>query len=151
MGRKRKKPWYEERGNITPRKPKQRGGWITEDPGDSPQRKAKVKSWRSPATPTNKNHKRPMLTAGHYTSSQSSKNTQKFYSRNSTWQGSAKASQHRFSASRFGSSSSDAVRRHYDWWQGFILCVDLEGNDCKRKMMWVCHTSYDLVSASAFV
>lgn len=116
MGRKRKKPWYEERGNITPRKPKQRGGWITEDPGDSPQRKAKVKSWRSPATPTNKNHKRPMLTAGHYTSSQSSKNTQKFYSRNSTWQGSAKASQHRFSASRFGSSSSDAVRRHYDWW-----------------------------------
>lgn len=25
-----------------------------------------------------------------------------------------------------------------------LVCVDLEGNDCKRKMMWVCHTSYDL-------
>lgn len=116
MNRKRKKPLYDEMGNITPHKPKQRGGWITEDPVDYPQRKAKVKSWRSPATPTNKSHKRPTSTIGHYSSSQSYRKTQKFYSGNSSWQGSANTPQNRYSASRFGGSSSDAVRRHYDWW-----------------------------------
>ena len=151
MGRKRKKPLYGEMRNITPLKPKTRGGWITEDPGDSPQRKAKVKSWRSPATPTNKSHKRPTSTFGHYSSSQSSRKTQKFYSGNSTWHGPDKrptstfghysSSQssiktqkfyygnstwhgpanasysNSYSASRFGSSSGDVVRRHYDdWW-----------------------------------
>ncbi|KAK9280150.1 hypothetical protein L1049_013837 [Liquidambar formosana] len=99
-----------------PHRSKQRGGWVTEDPGDFLHKQAKANSWRSPATPTNKSHKISTLTGGgQISSSRSSQKAHQRHSGGSTSQGSAKAFQHRFSASRFGDSSNDGMMRNYNW------------------------------------
>lgn len=99
---KRKKTQHEERGIMTSRKSKQRGGWITDDPGDISYGKPKRNHWRSPGTPSGKAHKISAITSGgHFSSPQSS------IKRNS---------HHRFSASRFDNSGSDGIRRGYDYW-----------------------------------
>ena len=88
---------YEEKGHSTPRKAKQRGGWITEDPGDF----SKRKHWNSPSTPSNEGHKKSTSSSGgRILGSQSSK------PKNS----------HRFSASRFNNFDNDEPRRIYNWW-----------------------------------
>ncbi|KAL7174541.1 hypothetical protein ACSBR2_033728 [Camellia fascicularis] len=104
-------------GEFTqPSNSKWRGGWITEDPGDLPRGKAKVHGWVSPATPTNmRNKSYTSITGGHSSSSYSSRKTQKFHFGASASNGSSKFYQHRYSASRFGNSSSDGIRRNYDW------------------------------------
>ncbi|KAL5763626.1 hypothetical protein ACOSQ2_016220 [Xanthoceras sorbifolium] len=98
---KRKKPQYEEKPITTPRKSKQRGGWITDDPGDISYETGKWKGWRSPSTPYGKGHQISALTSDdRVSSSYSSK--KKIYN-------------HRYSASRFDNSCSDGIRRNYDW------------------------------------
>ena len=108
----------EDPGDIpTPQKSKHRGGWITEDPGDFSNRKAKKNSWRSPATPSTKGHKISTLTAGgHISSPRASKKSSKVHSGTSMSQGSSKAFQHRYPASRFGNSGNDGMQRNYNWW-----------------------------------
>ncbi|XWS58737.1 hypothetical protein CRYUN_Cryun08bG0059900 [Craigia yunnanensis] len=93
---KRKKMQYEEKGHSTPRKAKQRGGWITEDPGDF----SKRNHWNSPSMPSNEGHKKSTSSGGCITGSQSSK----------------RKNSHRFSASRFGNFGNDEPRRIYNWW-----------------------------------
>uniref|UniRef100_A0A2N9HD42 CCHC-type domain-containing protein n=1 Tax=Fagus sylvatica TaxID=28930 RepID=A0A2N9HD42_FAGSY len=116
---KRRGGWImEDPGDIpTPQKSKHRGGWITEDPGDFSNRKAKKNSWRSPATPSTKGHKISTLTAGgHISSPRASKKSSKVHSGTSMSQGSSKAFQHRYPASRFGNSGNDGMQRNYNWW-----------------------------------
>ncbi|KNA22003.1 hypothetical protein SOVF_037800 [Spinacia oleracea] len=92
-----------------------RSGWITDHPGDFPPTNDSY-GWRSPSTP-NKKHKIFGLTSGGQGSnSQSSKRRSKFSSGTSSSQGYSNPYQHRFSASRFGNSSTDGMRRNYDWW-----------------------------------
>lgn len=103
--RKKKKTQREERGTTMPQKSKQRGGWITDDPGDISvisYGKQKRNHWRSRGTPSSKAHQISAVTSGgHFSSPQSSKQ---------------RNSHHRFSASRFDISGSDGIRRGYDWW-----------------------------------
>ncbi|CAL5428407.1 unnamed protein product [Camellia sinensis] len=113
----RKTQKFQCEGEFTmPSNSKWRGGWITEDPGDLPCGKAKVHGWVSPATPTNmRNKSYTSITGGHSSSSYSSRKTEKFHFGASASNGSSKFNQHRYSASRFGNSSSDGMRRNYDW------------------------------------
>ncbi|EOY10094.1 PREDICTED: protein AIR1 [Theobroma cacao] len=97
---KRKKLQYEEKGFSVPRKVKQRGGWVAEDPGDFSHRKSKRNHWNSPSTPSNEGHKKSSLTSG---------------SRMSGSQSSKQKNSHRFSASRFGNFDDDEPRRMYNW------------------------------------
>lgn len=93
-------------------KSNRRGGWIMDHPGDLPPRNG----LRSPSTP-NKKHKIYGLTAsGQGSNSQSSKRWSKFSSGSPSSQGYANSYQHKYSSSRFGNSSSDGMRRNYDWW-----------------------------------
>ncbi|KAF7815412.1 zinc finger CCHC domain-containing protein 7-like [Senna tora] len=91
-------------------KSKHRGGWIMEDPGQFPP-PTFTNRWMSPGTPSSRStgnfypynggsHTPAPRWMGHPGSSKS--------------QGSANSYQRRFSASRFGNSSSDQPR--YDWW-----------------------------------
>ncbi|XP_022718589.1 protein AIR1-like isoform X2 [Durio zibethinus] len=99
---KRKKTQYEEKGFSTPRNAKQRGGWITEDPGDFSNRKLKRNHWNSPSISSNEGHKRSSSSfGGRISGSQSSKPN----------------SSHGFLASRFSNFGNDKPRRMYDdWW-----------------------------------
>ncbi|KHG05142.1 Cellular nucleic acid-binding [Gossypium arboreum] len=94
--RKRKKIKSEEKGFSTPRKEKQRGGWIREDAGDFSNRKYTRNHWNSPSTPSTEGRKK---SSGRILGSQSSK------PKNS----------HRYSASRF-SSFGNGEPRTYNWW-----------------------------------
>ncbi|GMH12199.1 hypothetical protein Nepgr_014040 [Nepenthes gracilis] len=114
---KRKKMQFDGGDRTGPGKSNWRGGWITDDPGDLPRRIDQGNRWRSPATPV-KNHRISSLsTRGGYRSNSR-------YSRKSSWsypeplnlQVSAVGIQHRFSRPRFFNSSSDGIRRNYDWW-----------------------------------
>ncbi|XP_057955174.1 uncharacterized protein LOC131149102 [Malania oleifera] len=116
---KKKRIRYEDKSitTSTSRKAKRRGGWIADDPADFSPEKVKRKSWRSPVTPTKKNHRISSLTSGNYgSSSPTFRTTRKFTLQTSTSQGSAKASRHKFSAARFNNSGGDRIRRNYDWW-----------------------------------
>ncbi|KAA3487799.1 zinc finger CCHC domain-containing protein 7-like isoform X1 [Gossypium australe] len=93
--RKRKKIKLEE-DFSTPRKEKQRGGWITEDAGDFSNRKYTRNHWNSPSTPSTEGRKK---SSGRILGSQSSK------PKNS----------HRYSASRFSSFGNDEPMT-YNWW-----------------------------------
>ncbi|MBA0869571.1 hypothetical protein Goshw_030457 [Gossypium schwendimanii] len=93
---KRKKIKSEEKGFCTPRKEKQRGGWITEDAGDFSNIKYTRNHWNSPSTPSTEGRKK---SSGRILGSQSSK------PKNS----------HRYSASRFSSFGNDEPRT-YNWW-----------------------------------
>ncbi|KAK2972645.1 hypothetical protein RJ640_003023 [Escallonia rubra] len=110
--RKRKNNQYKEDFFPSPSKSKHRGGWITEDPGDFTPRKAKWNGWRSPATPS---YQKKISAGGHTSSSYSSKTASNLHYGHSSANGSANFYQHRFSASRFGNSSSSGMRRNYDW------------------------------------
>ncbi|XVF06887.1 hypothetical protein REPUB_Repub06bG0089900 [Reevesia pubescens] len=98
---KRKKIQYEEKGFSTPQKAKQRGGWITEDPGDFFNRKSKRNHWNSPSTPSNEGRKKLSLSSGSHISG---------------YQSSKPNNSHRFSASRFDNFGNDEPRRAYNWW-----------------------------------
>lgn len=91
---KRKKTKYEERGVTTPRKSKQRGGWVLEDPRDFSNGKATRNNWRSPGTQSGKGH--------NFISSPQSSTRKNFH--------------HKYGASRFDNSGSYEIRRNYDWW-----------------------------------
>lgn len=100
---KRKNIQYEESGFTTPQKSRHRGGWITEDPGDSSFRNYRKNGLRSPATPSGKSHSKHS-SKGFGTPTQHMKS-----------QGSSRTFQNRYSGMRFGNSSSDG-RRNYEWW-----------------------------------
>ncbi|XP_059659699.1 protein AIR2-like isoform X2 [Cornus florida] len=111
-GRKKKSKHEEEYSSPS----RQRGGWITEDPGDFPRSKARVNGWRSPNTPTHTWNQIPNLNAdGHAQSSYSFKKSLKLHFGSPASNVAANVYQHRFSASRFGNSSSDGTRRNYGW------------------------------------
>uniref|UniRef100_A0A803KRC8 CCHC-type domain-containing protein n=1 Tax=Chenopodium quinoa TaxID=63459 RepID=A0A803KRC8_CHEQI len=96
-------------------KSNRRSGWMTDHPGDLPPKNGSC-GWRSPSAP-NKKHKIFGLTAGGQGSNtQSSKRRSKFSSGTPIKQGHSNHYPHRFSASRFGNSSSDGTRRSYNWW-----------------------------------
>lgn len=98
------------------RRSNRRGGWIPDDSDDF-QHHNGWSAWRSPSTP-NKKHKIYGLTeGGQGSNSQSSKRWGKSNSGTSSSKGYANSYQHRFSASRFGNSSNDGMRRNHDWWQ----------------------------------
>ncbi|XVE90444.1 hypothetical protein DITRI_Ditri20bG0078200 [Diplodiscus trichospermus] len=98
---KRKNFQFEEDGFSTPRKAKQRGGWITEDPGDYPSKKFRRNHWNFPQTLSNQGrNKSPLSSGGRRSGSQSSK------PKNS----------HIYSASRFSKFGSDDPRMIYNWW-----------------------------------
>ncbi|KMT04989.1 hypothetical protein BVRB_7g171510 [Beta vulgaris subsp. vulgaris] len=97
------------------RRSNRRGGWIPDDSDDF-QHHNGWSAWRSPSTP-NKKHKIYGLTeGGQGSNSQSSKRWGKSNSGTSSSKGYANSYQHRFSASRFGNSSNDGMRRNHDWW-----------------------------------
>ena len=114
--RKKKKPLTEERGITTPQKPKHRGGWMTEHPAESSPLKSKRSSWRSPATPSNRSTKIRSFGSESHTPRFKSSKMSKVHDRTPNSGGSTKAFHHRFSASRFGNSSSDGLGRSYNWW-----------------------------------
>ncbi|XP_021678263.2 protein AIR1 [Hevea brasiliensis] len=131
--RKRRKNKSEEQTNTTPKKSKERGGWLTEDPEDSSKSKYKKNRWRSPSTPSYRGHNISTATSGGWMSnSQSSKRMYKSHSgmsgsqtykkmhnshlESSSFQGSTMPFENRFSASRFNSSGRVLFRGNYDWW-----------------------------------
>lgn len=85
-----------------------RSGWITDDPGDMPNRKGKVNGWMSPATPVRKGQ----TAAGNFSSSQSSFRKPKVLFGTPSSQDSPKPSMHKFSASRFGNKKGHYWRMH---------------------------------------
>ncbi|XVF42927.1 hypothetical protein PTKIN_Ptkin01aG0404000 [Pterospermum kingtungense] len=98
---KRRRIQFEEKGFSAPRKAKQRGGWITEDPGDFSHGKSRRNRWNSPLTPSNEGRKMSSFTShGHKIGSQSSK------TKNS----------HRYLSSRFNNFGDVEPRRAYNWW-----------------------------------
>ncbi|KAL4340685.1 hypothetical protein GQ457_08G014180 [Hibiscus cannabinus] len=100
--RKRKKIKFEDNGFSTPRKEKQRGGWITEDHGDFSNRKLSTRShWSSPKTTHAKGHKKKSSASGGRLSGSRSSKTR---------------ISHRYSASRFSNFGNDEPRRGYNWW-----------------------------------
>ncbi|KAJ6897141.1 LOW QUALITY PROTEIN: zinc knuckle family protein [Populus alba x Populus x berolinensis] len=94
----------------TPKKSKQRGGWIMEDPGDDPGDVSWSNSnnhYKSPSTPSYKGRKSSPMTSGHHmSSSQTFKKNNWSHSGTSAFQGSATPYQHRYSASRFGNTGN---------------------------------------------
>ncbi|XLR37300.1 hypothetical protein HN51_024059 [Arachis hypogaea] len=113
---KKKKPFTEEKGLTTPRKPKHRGGWMTEHPAEFSPSKSKRSSWRSPATPPYKSSKVHSFRNESYTPKSNSSKIRKFHDPSPTPRRSPHSYQTRFSASRFGHSSSDGYGRSYNWW-----------------------------------
>ncbi|KAJ1410274.1 Zinc finger, CCHC-type [Sesbania bispinosa] len=106
----------EERDFKTPKKSKSRGGWTTEHPGEFPPSKSKWSSWRSPGSPSTRSTKIHSFGYENHTSSSKSSKSWKGQPGASSSQGSAMVLHHRFSAPRFGNSSSDGHRRSYNWW-----------------------------------
>ncbi|XP_061348783.1 uncharacterized protein LOC133294142 isoform X2 [Gastrolobium bilobum] len=104
-----------EGGFTTPNKFKSRGGWMTEHPGEFSPSKPKRSSWRSPGTSSTRSTKIHSFGGGSHTPSSKSSKAWKDHAGTSKSQGSAKAFHHRFSASRYGNSSSDGHRNH-NWW-----------------------------------
>lgn len=104
----------EERDYTTPKKSKNRGGWMTEHPGEfspsSSQRSNQTNAWTASTRSTQ-----------FYAHGSGSHTPSTNYS-SRVWQGQPGASNyqgpdyafHRFSASRFGNSSSDGHWRSYD-------------------------------------
>jgi len=109
---KKKKLQFDNGSPDRSSRSKRRGGWITDDPRDLPHEK----KWKSPSTPNTKHKIYSLTNAGRDSSSQSSKKWNKFSSGTSSSQGYAKVRKQSFSASRFGDSSSEGMRRNYDWW-----------------------------------
>ncbi|EEF34811.1 cellular nucleic acid binding protein, putative [Ricinus communis] len=116
--RKKRKSKSGERSNTTPKKSKQRGGWLTEDPtGDFSQSKFKKNHWRSPSKLSYQGHKISTGTTGGHPGMSSSPSYKKM--RNNHWgpsqlQGSASPFHQRYSASRFSNSSNAGFRRNYN-------------------------------------
>lgn len=111
-GHTKKKLTFEDGSSNWSGKSKRRGGWITDDPEDFPRKNV----WRSPATP-NKHMIYNLNDSGQGSTSHFSKKRSKFSSVTPNSQGYAKSYQHRYSsASRFGYSNGDGMRRNYDWW-----------------------------------
>eukprot|EP00268_Persea_americana_P010105 TRINITY_DN1407_c0_g2_i2.p1 TRINITY_DN1407_c0_g2~~TRINITY_DN1407_c0_g2_i2.p1 ORF type:complete len:583 (-),score=135.46 TRINITY_DN1407_c0_g2_i2:529-2277(-) len=105
---KNKRTPNSERKYMTTGKSKQRGGWITDDPGDLPNRRGKVNGWMSPATPDGKVHS----AVGRFSSSQSSLRKPKGRFGTPSSHDSPKPSMHKFSASRFSNSKGHYWRAH---------------------------------------
>lgn len=131
--RKRRKNKSEEQSNTTPKKSKQRGGWLTDDFEDSSKSKSKKNRWRSPSTPSYKGHQISVLTSdGRMSNSQSSKRMYKSHSGmsgsqsykkmqnghlgSSSFQSSTTPYENRYSASRFSYSGRSEFRGNYNWW-----------------------------------
>lgn len=98
---KRKKN-QETNGSATkPRKLKQRGGWVSENPGASKVKRPMENSGRvSPKTPSNG--------SGRFLNSQSPKKSHRFQY--------GDTSQPRFPTSRFNNSRNNSTSGKYDWW-----------------------------------
>ncbi|KAL3828640.1 hypothetical protein ACJIZ3_017442 [Penstemon smallii] len=111
--RKKKKSQHGEFSSAV--KPKHRGGWMTEHPGDLYGSKHSANNWRSPVTPTNRRSNISGSYRDHASSSHSPKNPRKLNFNNSASSGSSRFYQHRYSASRFDNSGNDGIRRNYNW------------------------------------
>ncbi|GMI84552.1 hypothetical protein like AT3G43590 [Hibiscus trionum] len=104
--RKRKKIKFEDNGFSTPRKGKQRGCWITEEPGDFSNRKVSTRShWSSPKTPPSGGRKKSSSASGGRISGSRSSKTRNSHGYS-----------HGYSASRFSNFGNDEPRRGYNWW-----------------------------------
>ncbi|XP_057782104.1 protein AIR2-like isoform X2 [Salvia miltiorrhiza] len=99
-------------------KPKHKGGWITEDPGDYHSSKSQDNYWRSPATPRDRKSRNPYSNGDYASSSHSSKRPRKINFNDSPSNGSNRYHQRRYTASRFGNNSNGygGVGRNDDWW-----------------------------------
>ncbi|KFK33853.1 hypothetical protein AALP_AA5G068700 [Arabis alpina] len=63
--KKKKKKHKGEQSQTTPQQPRQRGGWITEDPEEDSFQRGKIRRPRSPITPSGYNHDRLPVTPPH--------------------------------------------------------------------------------------
>lgn len=129
----------EQRGFTTPKKSKSRGGWTTEHPseqkGYTTPKNSKIRgqwtaehrgeffpptstrsSFSYSGTASSRNTKFHSYGSGSHTPSSISSDVWNGYAGSSMSQGSARSNHHRFSASRFGNSSSDGHGRKYNWW-----------------------------------
>lgn len=108
----------DERDFNSPKKFKSRGGWTAEYAGEFSSSKSKRSSWRSPGTPSARSTKIHSRSSGSQTPGWSYKSSQGWQGQQpgaSNYQGLAMDFHHRYSASRFGNSSSDGYRRSH--WQ----------------------------------
>ncbi|KAK7401181.1 hypothetical protein VNO78_12502 [Psophocarpus tetragonolobus] len=130
----------EERGFSTPKKSKSRGGWTTEHPSEQKDYRTPKKSknrggWaeeypegeffhhmttrsrsRLSVTPSSRNSKIHSFGSRSHTPSYKSSQVWNGHDGVSMSHGSARSNHHRFSASRFGNSSSDGHGRNYNRW-----------------------------------
>ncbi|XP_058105763.1 uncharacterized protein LOC131249171 [Magnolia sinica] len=110
---KKKRKSIEGRKIMSSGKSKQRGGWLTDDPGE-PKRKAKMKGWTSPSTPAKKDHKLYNFTPDrHLSSSQSPFKKHKIVPGTSSSNASKTPFKHGFSASRFSNSRGHFGNRDF--------------------------------------
>uniref|UniRef100_I1NE37 CCHC-type domain-containing protein n=1 Tax=Glycine max TaxID=3847 RepID=I1NE37_SOYBN len=115
--RRKKRSPTEERGFSTPKKSKSRGGWMSEHPEEFfPPMSSRSNGYRSLGTPSSRNNKIHSFGGGSHTPSYKSSKVWNDHAGTSMSQGSARSNHHRFSASRFGNSSSDGHGRNYNWW-----------------------------------
>ncbi|XP_042012188.1 protein AIR2-like [Salvia splendens] len=98
-------------------KPKPKGGWMTEHPGDY-HGSDQDNYWRSPATPRDRKSRNSYSNCVHASSSHSSKKPRKINFNDSTTNGSNRYHQRRYTASRFGNNSNGygGSGRNDDWW-----------------------------------
>ncbi|KAG4909383.1 hypothetical protein AAZX31_20G048200 [Glycine max] len=107
----------EQKDYTTPKKSKSRGGWMSEHPEEFfPPMSSRSNGYRSLGTPSSRNNKIHSFGGGSHTPSYKSSKVWNDHAGTSMSQGSARSNHHRFSASRFGNSSSDGHGRNYNWW-----------------------------------
>ncbi|KAG4969375.1 hypothetical protein JHK84_035472 [Glycine max] len=107
----------EQQDYATPKKSKSRGGWTSEHPEEFfPPLSSRSKGYRSPGTPSSRNDRIHSFGGGSHTPSYKSSKVWNGHTGTSMSQGSARSNHHRYSASRFGNSSSDGHGRNYNWW-----------------------------------
>ncbi|KAJ0248229.1 Zinc knuckle [Hirschfeldia incana] len=94
--RSKKKTHKGEEAHSTPRKSKQRGGWMTEDPEEDSFQRGKMRRARSPVTPSGHNHH--TYTGGHKQRSPAFHSGGSFpttpYGRNSSFESNGRVSSH---------------------------------------------------------
>ncbi|XP_020223827.1 zinc finger CCHC domain-containing protein 7 [Cajanus cajan] len=106
----------EQRGYTTPMKSKSRGGWKTEHPEEFFPPMSTRSSFRSSGTPSSISTRIHSFGNGSHTPSYKSSKRWNGYTGTPFSQEASARSNHRYSASRFGNSSSDGHGRNYNWW-----------------------------------
>ncbi|XP_042045210.1 protein AIR1-like isoform X1 [Salvia splendens] len=118
IGKSRKGKKFKDIEFHSAAKPKHKGGWSTEHPGDYHSSKNQDNYWRSSATPRDRKSRNPYSNGDYASSSHSSKKPRKINFNDSPSNGLSRFHQRKHSTSRFGNriNGYGGTGRNDDWW-----------------------------------